>query len=90
MSRQSCILLILLKSVIPPPSPLRGIVVLTLDEGIYDSHLLLMMSSWVLELPAKNFPISSKRSRVVTLEFYGGFTRYSGHFREPFVDFVGG
>ena len=43
----------------------------TLDEEIYDTHLLLMMS-WVLELPAKNFPISSKRSRVVTLEFTGG------------------
>ena len=60
----------------------------TLDEEIYDSHLLLMMSC-VLELPAKNFPISSKRSRVVTLEFYRGFTRYSGHFRELFVDFAG-
>ena len=46
-------------------------VVPTLDEEIYDTHLLLMMSC-VLELPAKNFPISSKRSRVVTLEFKGG------------------
>ena len=60
----------------------------TLDEEIYDTHLLLMMS-WVLELPAKNFPISSKRSCVVTLEFYQGFTRYSGHFRELFEDFAG-
>ena len=63
-------------------------VVPTLDEEIYDKHLLLMMSC-VLELPAKNFPISTKRSRVVTLEFYGGFTSYSGHFRELFVGFVG-
>ena len=63
-------------------------VVPTLDEEIYDSHLLLMISC-VLELPAKNFPISSKRSRVVTLEFYGGFTRYSGHFRELFVGLAG-
>ena len=44
----------------------------TLDEGIYGSHLLLMMSS-VLELPARNFPISSKRSPVVTLEFMVSF-----------------
>ena len=55
---------------IPAPQEVGGMVVPTLDEEIYDKHLLLMMSC-VLELPAKNFPISSKRSRVVTLEFYG-------------------
>ena len=71
---QASYILILLKSVIhllPSPQEVGGVVVPTLDEEIYDKHLLLMMSC-VLELPAKNFPISSKRSRVVTLEFYGG------------------